>query len=64
MKVEIYMSYEKIQIEESGYKEKLVPRSSAKIDIPKEEMEYIKTKHKEVFEAITRLLNFTIQFMQ
>ena len=63
MKIEIYMSFEKICID-VPVKEEIRPRTSTKIEISEKEMDYMKRSHKELFEAITRLLNFTIQFMQ
>lgn len=63
MKIELYMNFEKITMDVPA-KDNIVPHASAKIEISEKEMDYMKRSHKELFEAITRLLNFTVQFMQ
>ncbi len=65
MKIDIEMGTKKIT-GDSCIESKFAPYASVKIDITKEELDSISKRdsQKELFEAITRILNFSVQLMQ
>lgn len=63
MKIEINMGTEMLQ-GESSFPPTPHPFAKVKLDITKEELDSIRKEHKEIFLAIARILNFTVQFVQ